>query len=122
MAKHHPDLIMCRKQPGIAIGRLCEKCDGKCVICDSYVRYVRPDISTALPRARNGARLSTRRAAGSPAALVPAREVTAAACCTEALPSSMRWHGPLWFGAPKIIPMRSPWSLRQRARGHQTHL
>ena len=23
---------------GIAIGRLCEKCDGKCVICDSYVR------------------------------------------------------------------------------------
>ncbi|CAG8443330.1 7220_t:CDS:10 [Diversispora eburnea] len=30
MAKHHPDLIMCRKQPGIAIGRLCEKCDGKC--------------------------------------------------------------------------------------------
>ena len=38
MAKHHPDLIMCRKMPGIAIGRLCEKCDGKCVICDSYVR------------------------------------------------------------------------------------
>jgi len=50
---------MCRKLPGIAIGRLCEKCaaltaslcrpgahsqphapagDGKCVICDSYVR------------------------------------------------------------------------------------
>ncbi|CAH8871439.1 unnamed protein product [Trichobilharzia szidati] len=26
------------KQPGVAIGRLCEKCDGKCVICDSYVR------------------------------------------------------------------------------------
>ena len=38
MAKHHPDLIMCRKQPGIAVGRLCDKCDGKCVICDSYVR------------------------------------------------------------------------------------
>mmetsp|Transcript_17154 Transcript_17154/g.36002 ORF Transcript_17154/g.36002 Transcript_17154/m.36002 type:complete len:111 (+) Transcript_17154:117-449(+) len=38
MAKHHPDLVMCRKQPGIAIGRLCEKCDGKCVICDSFVR------------------------------------------------------------------------------------
>ena len=38
MAKHHPDLIMCRKMPGIAIGRLCEKCDGKCVVCDSYVR------------------------------------------------------------------------------------
>lgn len=29
MAKHHPDLIFCRKQPGVAIGRLCEKCDGK---------------------------------------------------------------------------------------------
>uniref|UniRef100_A0AAV2LS58 PHD finger-like domain-containing protein 5A n=1 Tax=Knipowitschia caucasica TaxID=637954 RepID=A0AAV2LS58_KNICA len=26
------------KQAGVAIGRLCEKCDGKCVICDSYVR------------------------------------------------------------------------------------
>ena len=38
MAKHHPDLIMCRKQPGIAVGRLCAKCDGKCVVCDSYVR------------------------------------------------------------------------------------
>ena len=93
-AKHHPDLIMCRKQPGIAstcnsrlgarldvgiaraaaavaclassslrsmhglmfvavpvtvtarhsplrsltVGRLCAKCDGHCVICDSYVR------------------------------------------------------------------------------------
>ncbi|KAI3879267.1 hypothetical protein MKW92_047260 [Papaver armeniacum] len=34
MAKHHPDLIMCRKQPGIAIGRLCEKCDGKFRVCD----------------------------------------------------------------------------------------
>ncbi|EPQ28463.1 uncharacterized protein PFL1_03766 [Pseudozyma flocculosa PF-1] len=38
MSKHNPDLILCRKLPGIAIGRLCEKCDGKCPICDSYVR------------------------------------------------------------------------------------
>lgn len=38
MAKHHPDLIMCQKQPGVAIGRLCFKDDGKCVICDSYVK------------------------------------------------------------------------------------
>ena len=54
MAKHHADLIFCRKQPGVAIGRLCEKCkfkfykflfiyhlisgDGRCVICDSHVR------------------------------------------------------------------------------------
>lgn len=29
---------MCRKQSGIAIGRLCDKCDGKCPVCDSYVR------------------------------------------------------------------------------------
>ena len=26
------------EQAGVAIGRLCEKCDGRCVICDSYVR------------------------------------------------------------------------------------
>lgn len=38
MAKHHPDLIMCKKQPGASIGKVCEKCDDKCVICDSYVR------------------------------------------------------------------------------------
>merc|ERR1719354_414315 len=37
-AKHHADLIFCRKQPGIAIGKLCERCDGRCVICDSMVR------------------------------------------------------------------------------------
>merc|ERR1712107_321485 len=36
--KHQPDLILCRKQPGTAIGRLCEICDGRCPICDSYVR------------------------------------------------------------------------------------
>ena len=38
MAKHHSDLVFCRKQPGIAIGKLCEKHDGVCVVCDSYVR------------------------------------------------------------------------------------
>jgi PHF5-like protein len=38
MSKHHPDLIMCHKQPGTTIGRLCEKCEGKCVMCDSLVR------------------------------------------------------------------------------------
>ncbi|KAF9691661.1 hypothetical protein EKO04_010394 [Ascochyta lentis] len=32
------DLVMCRKQSGISIGRLCDKCDGKCPVCDSYVR------------------------------------------------------------------------------------
>jgi PHD finger-like domain-containing protein 5A len=38
LAPPDPDLIMCRKTTGIAVGRLCERCDGKCVICDSYVR------------------------------------------------------------------------------------
>ncbi|KAJ3765288.1 PHD finger-like domain-containing protein 5A [Lentinula raphanica] len=34
MSKHHLDLIMCRKtrQPN------CLRCDGKCPVCDSYVR------------------------------------------------------------------------------------
>jgi PHD finger-like domain-containing protein 5A len=38
MSKHHPDLVMCRRQTGISIGRLCERDDGRCPICDSYVR------------------------------------------------------------------------------------
>jgi PHD finger-like domain-containing protein 5A len=38
MSRHHPDLVMCRKQAGISLGRLCDKCDGKCPVCDSYVR------------------------------------------------------------------------------------
>ena len=38
MSRHHPDLVMCRKAPGISLGRLCDKCDGKCPVCDSYVR------------------------------------------------------------------------------------
>ena len=29
---------MCRKQTGVSLGALCERCDGKCVVCDSYVR------------------------------------------------------------------------------------
>ena len=38
MSKHHPDLIMCRKQPGRGVGRQCEKCEDRCPICDSHVR------------------------------------------------------------------------------------
>jgi PHD finger-like domain-containing protein 5A len=38
MSKHHTDLILCRKQVGISIGRVCETCEGRCVICDSHVR------------------------------------------------------------------------------------
>lgn len=41
MSRFNPDLVMCRKQPGVRIGRVCEKCDGKCVICDSLVNSKR---------------------------------------------------------------------------------
>lgn len=34
MAEYHPDLIMCRKKPVIMVGRMCEKCDGNCGVCD----------------------------------------------------------------------------------------
>eukprot|EP00282_Hemiselmis_andersenii_P037872 CAMPEP_0169446038 /NCGR_PEP_ID=MMETSP1042-20121227/10761_1 /TAXON_ID=464988 /ORGANISM="Hemiselmis andersenii, Strain CCMP1180" /LENGTH=193 /DNA_ID=CAMNT_0009557477 /DNA_START=143 /DNA_END=727 /DNA_ORIENTATION=- len=32
MAKHQPDVMMCRNQPGISVGRVCAKHDGACVI------------------------------------------------------------------------------------------
>jgi PHD finger-like domain-containing protein 5A len=38
MAKHHVDLIFCRKQSGIGVGKLCANHDGTCVICDTQVR------------------------------------------------------------------------------------
>ena len=37
-AKHHADLILCRKLPGTFLAKLCNNCEGRCVICDSYVR------------------------------------------------------------------------------------
>eukprot|EP00949_MAST-11_sp_MAST-11-sp1_P001147 g1147.t1 len=42
MAKHHPDLIMCRKQPGNSVGLLCQRCEGRCVVCDSFVNSKLP--------------------------------------------------------------------------------
>ena len=38
MSKHHPDLVLCRKQTGIGIGKMCQACEGRCPICDSYVK------------------------------------------------------------------------------------
>lgn len=38
MSRHQFDLVMCMKQPGTYIGLLCDKCDGKCPICDSTVK------------------------------------------------------------------------------------
>ena len=40
MAKHHPDLIMCRKQPGVAIGRLCEKCKFASFSTGKFIPYL----------------------------------------------------------------------------------
>ncbi|ODV97128.1 hypothetical protein PACTADRAFT_74693 [Pachysolen tannophilus NRRL Y-2460] len=37
MSRHQLDLVMCYKQPGTTVGKLCIKCDGKCPVCDSYV-------------------------------------------------------------------------------------
>mmetsp|Transcript_19944 Transcript_19944/g.39157 ORF Transcript_19944/g.39157 Transcript_19944/m.39157 type:complete len:112 (-) Transcript_19944:216-551(-) len=37
-AKHHADLVLCRKISGVAVGKVCEKHDGQCPICDSFVR------------------------------------------------------------------------------------
>jgi PHD finger-like domain-containing protein 5A len=37
MAKHSADLILCCKQAGVAIQRLGENCDCKCMFCDPYV-------------------------------------------------------------------------------------
>ncbi|ANZ73602.1 Pre-mRNA-splicing factor [Komagataella phaffii CBS 7435] len=37
MSRHQYDLVQCFKQPGTTIARLCDKCDGRCPSCDSYV-------------------------------------------------------------------------------------
>jgi PHD finger-like domain-containing protein 5A len=39
-AKHHTDLVLCRKRPGIHIGLVCRRCEGRCPICDSFVHPV----------------------------------------------------------------------------------
>jgi PHD finger-like domain-containing protein 5A len=38
MSRHQYDLIMCLKQPGTHIARVCDNCDGRCPSCDSFVR------------------------------------------------------------------------------------
>lgn len=38
MSRHQYDLVTCLKLPGTAVGRLCERCDGRCPSCDSLVR------------------------------------------------------------------------------------
>lgn len=38
MSRHQADLILCYKQPGTSVGKLCDKCDERCPICDSFVK------------------------------------------------------------------------------------
>lgn len=38
VAKHHIDLILCRKLAGATNGKLCSRHDGCCCLCDSYIR------------------------------------------------------------------------------------
>lgn len=38
MSRHQYDLIQCMKRPGTHIGMLCLLCDGRCPICDSFVK------------------------------------------------------------------------------------
>ena len=33
---------MCRKQVGVSTGKLCERCDGRCPLCDTFVRLTTP--------------------------------------------------------------------------------
>lgn len=42
-SRHHADLVLCRRLPSSqAQGRLCAACEGRCVLCDSYVRPAAP--------------------------------------------------------------------------------
>lgn len=38
MSRHQFDLVLCMKQPGLTTGFLCHLCDGRCPICDSFVK------------------------------------------------------------------------------------
>ncbi|ABN67202.2 predicted protein [Scheffersomyces stipitis CBS 6054] len=38
MSRHQYDLIQCMKQPGKSIGLVCSACEGRCPLCDSYVK------------------------------------------------------------------------------------
>lgn len=37
MSKHHWDLVLCRKTISNVIAKVCEYCDGKCILCDSQI-------------------------------------------------------------------------------------
>ena len=35
MSRHHIDVVKCRRQVGISVGMVCNKCDGQCPECNS---------------------------------------------------------------------------------------
>ncbi|EGV64651.1 PHF5-like protein [Yamadazyma tenuis ATCC 10573] len=38
MSRHQYDLVQCMKQMGAQVGKVCGNCEGRCPICDSYVK------------------------------------------------------------------------------------
>lgn len=38
MSRHQYDLVQCMKRQGSQVGQVCSACDGRCPICDSYVK------------------------------------------------------------------------------------
>lgn len=38
MSRHQYDLIQCMNQPGSKVGKVCLNCDGRCPVCDSFVK------------------------------------------------------------------------------------
>lgn len=40
MSRHQYDLVMCMKLPGTSVGKVCDRCDGRCPLCDSDVRLI----------------------------------------------------------------------------------
>lgn len=42
MSRHQFDLVQCMKMPLLAPGLVCTNCDGRCPICDLYVKPTAP--------------------------------------------------------------------------------
>ena len=36
MARHLPDIVLCRKLAGISTGKVCANHEGRCILCDSH--------------------------------------------------------------------------------------
>lgn len=42
MSRHQYDLVQCMRQTGSKLGMVCSQCDGRCPICDSFVKPTEP--------------------------------------------------------------------------------